>query len=211
MAIVSKRSFSLTTLLLLTTIAALIVGLVAMGRRLADMQAEVDVIRRKYGHIRAEEPDTIYIARIQENESSRNEYRLVVPPGHHYMLHVTETTISESDYPADPTPTKTISLNGWKEGADVLLSYSINVEGSDRRLIVRTNTEEFFDYRLEDWQDGGIPNEGSHMQTNGQRAFRPDETIRFMWYRNPDTKRGVMLWMEPADRWEARRAKGNQN
>jgi hypothetical protein len=211
MAAVSRKSLSLTTLLLLTTISALIVGLVAVGRRLADAQAEVEDVRRKYGHIRAEDPGATYIARIEENESSSNEYRLVIPPGSHYLIHVTETTFLKSEYPVDPIPTETISLNSWKNGADVVLSYSIYVEGDDRRLIVHTNSEQFFDYQLKDWTDGTMPNEASHLQTDGQRAFQPDETIRFMWYRNPETKRGVMLWMEPANHWEARRAKANQN
>lgn len=198
------KSFSLLSLLLFVVVAALIVSQVVMMRQLAAARAEVDSVRRKFGYVRVKNEKLTYVARIQDDEQHVNAYRIHVPSGRHYMLHLTDTTIPTSNGPTDPQPTSTISLNGWKEGADVVLSYSIQIEGAARRVIVHTETEEFFDYRMDDWVASGM--EGSHLQTNPQLGFSPDETINFMWQRDPQTQRGVILWMELVAKWEARRA-----
>jgi hypothetical protein len=66
-----------------------------------------------------------------------------------------------------------------------------------RRLVVSTDTEELFSYRIENWQMGRMPNSGYELSTDEKQSFSPDEIIRFMTFSNDDTKRGVMLWMEP--------------
>jgi len=119
------KSYSLLTLLLLIVIAALSVSQFVMMRQLADAQAEIDTVRRKYGYIRIENENSTYVSRIADNEQGENAYRIRVPSGSRYLLHLTDATFEKSDYPVDPIPTKTISLNGWQEGADAVLSYSI--------------------------------------------------------------------------------------
>jgi hypothetical protein len=176
-----------------------------MMRQLADAREEVESIRRKYGYIRVEDEKMTYVSRIAENEETDDAYRIVVPAGSRYLLHLTDTQFEHDGYPPDPIPTKTISLNGWREGADVVLSYSIYWENNAPRVVVHTEADEFFDYVPPNWQSGGGPNEGSHLQTAPQKAFAIDETIQFMWWKDPSTKRGIMLWLEPHSQWEARR------
>jgi hypothetical protein len=194
------------TLLLLVVIVAQIVSQAVMMRQLADARAEIDEVRRKYGYIRVENDQQVFVARIVENENNVDAYRIHIPSGHHYLLHLTDAVFPTEGYLVDPQPTTTLSMNSWKEGADVVLSYAIYQENGTRRVRVWTETEELFDYRLENWVETAGPTEGSHLQTHPQEAFSPDETIRFMWCRNPETQRGVMLWMEPVAAWQARRS-----
>ena len=163
------------------------------------------MIRRRFGHIRAEDETKSYVARISEpNEQNSQAYRIHVPAGSRYLLHLTDTTFVEDDYPTNPVPTKTISLNGWRDGADVVLSYNIYWENNAPRVVVHTETDEIFDYVPPNWSSGG-PSEAANLQTKQQESFSADETIRFMWWRDSTTKRGIMLWLEPFSKWNDRR------
>ncbi len=172
-------SFSLATLLLLTTIFALVVAQFAMWRELTDARAEVEEVRRKYGHIRVENDQQTFVARIADNELGDDAYRIHVPPGRHDLIYLTDATFPDGGLD-DPQPTKSISLNGWKEGADVVLSYKIYIEDGTPRVVVHTETEQFFDYRMKGFKDDGGPNEEWDLQTDPQAAFSADDTIQFM-------------------------------
>ena len=200
------KSFSLLTLFLLVVIAVLAVSQFVMMGQLADARAEVDSVRRKYGHIRVENESKTYVSRITDNEQDNDAYRIRVPAGSRYLLHLTDATFEKSDYPDNPIPTKTISLNGWREGADAVLSYSIYWESNAPRVVVHTETEEMFDYVPPGWVNGAGPTEGSHLTTEPQAEFSTDDAIQLMWWREPSTRRGIMLWLEPHTKWEARRA-----
>jgi hypothetical protein len=199
------KSYSLLTLILVVVIAALTVSHIVMMRQLADARAEVESIRRRFGHIRVDDESRTYVARITEpNEPTDHAYRIRVPAGSRYLLHLSDTPFVADDYPPDPVPTKTISLNGWRDGADVVLSYSIRWEKNAPRVIIHTQTEEMFDYVPPDWTSGG-PSGWSHLQTDPQVAFSTDETIRFMRWHDATTKRGFMVWLEPFSKWNDRR------
>ena len=64
-----KMRFSLSTLLLLVVIVAQILSQVVMMRELVVARAEVEEVRRKYGHIRVENAQQIFVARIMVNEN----------------------------------------------------------------------------------------------------------------------------------------------
>jgi hypothetical protein len=78
-------------------------------------------------------------------------------------------------------------------------------ENNSPRVVVHTETEELFDYVLPDWVAGTGSREARHLTTDPQEEFSTDDTIRFMWWRESSTKRGIMLWLEPHAKWEARR------
>lgn len=207
-----RISFSLATLLLLVVIAALIVSHVAMTRQVVDARAElaaarleVEEVRRKFGHIRVENEKQIFVARVSEREvGTYDAYRIHIPPGHHYFLHLTDATFPTLGNPVDPKPTKTMSMNGWKDGADVVLTCSILKDEGTPRVQVSTQTDSLFDYRMENWIDAPGPSDGWHLKTDPQEAFSPDDTIYVMQWRNYQTKRGIMLWMEPLADYKAR-------
>ena len=205
---VSKRklTFTLSTLLLMVVIVAQFMSQMVMMRELSAARDELEEVRRKFGYIDAKNAKQIYVARIEENENDVAAYRIHIPPGHHYLLHLTDTIFETEGYPDNPKPTKTLSMNSWKEGADVVLSYSIYHENSAPRVRVWTETEELFNYRPKNWVKTPGPSEGSDLTTHPQKAFDSNETIRFMQWKDGGTKRGVMLWMEPVADYEARLA-----
>lgn len=201
----TTKSYSLLTLLLLMLIPALVVSQIVMMRQLADARAEVDDVRRRYGHLVVENDEQTFVARIQ-NEQYENAYRLHIPPGQHYVLHVTDANFPEDDFLTDPQPTTNLHMHPWKQGADVLLFCSTGFKNGTSFLEVHTETEQLIDYAAEGWTDSGGETDEFHLVTDPQQAFAPDDTIRFMWRRDPVTKRGVMLWMEPLAKHQARQA-----
>ena len=200
------KSYSLLSLMLLIVIVGLSVSQFMMMRQLADAQAEVDQVRSKYGYIRVENETKTYISRIASNEQDVDAYRICVPAGSRYMLHLTDTSFEADGYPDDPIPTKTISLNHWREGADAVISYSVHWDNDIPRVVVHTETEKMFDYVPAEWDSGNFPVNGAHLETDPQTEFSIDDTIELMWCRDPNSNRGFMLWLEPYSKWEARRS-----
>jgi hypothetical protein len=214
MTAVRRFSFSLLTLFLVIVIAALIASQAALMRRmeearkeLAKAQQEVAHVRKQFGYIKVTKPQLVLIARIESGEIPGNRYRMIIPPGVHYMLHITDSAdVPASGFPDNPQPTETMSMNSWRNGADVVLRFGVRNDADGiPRLDVATDSEELFSYRIEGWQTVAYPNSGYHLQTDEKQSFSPDEVIRFMTLSNDQTKRGVMLWMEPVAHWNRRR------
>jgi hypothetical protein len=211
----TKFTFSLLTLFLLIVIAGLSASHVAMMRRMREVraeaesvrqqalrqmeqaQAEVDLVRREFGYLQIDDPQRIHIARIESSDGSSNRYRMHIPPGHRFLLHLADTEFSAWGPREDPKPTRTMVM-GWGDGADVILSWSIrNEKDGTRRVKVFTDSEPLFDYRTADWSSPPFPNSGMHLETDPRKTFSPDEKIQFMANWNDKSGRGVMLWMEP--------------
>jgi len=189
--------FTIRDVLWLMVVVALVVSQIVMMRKLSEAHAEVETVRKQFGFIRPEDPNRIYIARIGGDIGTPDQYRMHIPPGHRFLLHIADTEIPDTGYPENPKPTKTLSMNPWREGADVVLKWAIYDSGPAPRLEVSTDSEPLFNYEMPDWVPSPGPSEGNHLQTKPQQSFSPEDRIRFMWWRNPTTKRGVMLWMEP--------------
>jgi len=202
----NKKSFSLLSLLLLIVIVALAVSQVSMMRQLSEAEAELASVRELYGHIRVTDAEKTIVLRIQDNPQRQNAFCLHIPPGRHYVLHVTEGSFPEAKFVTDADPSATLSMNAWRDGADIVLTYSIRHEGEGRRIVVHTESEELFDYSLQNWEPSTFPNESWFPEMNVQKEFDRDEIIYLMGDRNEKTQRGVMLWMEPVDKWQERRA-----
>ena len=177
-----------------------------MMRYFSLARAEIADVRRRFGYIRIDDQEQIYVARITESEPGVDAYRIHIPPGNHYMLHLTESEFLNESYPVDPKPTGTMSMDQWTEGADVVLRFWISNGPLGHPVVhVSTNAEELFDYRLGRWWSGG-PTEESSLQTNPQKAFDPENNDSFLWRPNASNGRGVMLWMEPVHDWRTRQS-----
>lgn len=200
-----KRSFAISTLLLWTLIIALTLSNIVAAWRLADINDELEANRRRYGHITVADPTKTYISRIEDpNASSDTSFRVQVPEGSRYLLHLSDASFDESGPPADLQPTTSISLNGWRDGAEAVLSYSIQWDEDRPRIIVHSETEEFFDYTPSDWGESG-KSESWTTDARPQSEHSIEETIRFMWWRDSATGRGFVLWLEPHTTWYERR------
>lgn len=200
-----KRSFALSTLLLWTLIVALILSNIVAAWRLADIKDELELNRRRYGHISVTDPSKTYVSRIEDpNASSETSFRVRVPEGSRYLLNLSDASFDERGPSADLKPTTSISLNGWRDGADAVLSYSIQWDDDRPRIVVHSETEEFFDYTPPDWGESG-KSESWITDARPQLEYSIDETIRFMWWRDSATGRGFVLWLEPFSSWMERR------
>lgn len=200
-----KRSFALSTLLLWTVIIALTLSNIVAAWRLADVNDELELNRRRYGHITVTDPAKAYVSRIEDpNESSTTSFRVRVPEGSRYLLHLSDATFGQNGPSANLQPTESISLNGWRDGADAVLSYSILWDKDRPRITVHSETQGYFDYAPLDW-DGSETRESWTNDARPQSEYSTDETIKFMWWRDSATGRGFVLWLEPFSVWNDRR------
>lgn len=196
-----KKSYSLSTLMLLMIIVALSLTLVVTRWKFVEVHDELEVNRQRFGHIRVDDESKTYVSRITNpNESVGTSYRIRVPEGSRYLLHLSDMVSDESGFPVNPEPTKSISLNGWRDGADVILTYSLYWENDAPRFRVHTESQSFFNYVPPDWSGQGR-NEATQLETSPQVEYSTDETVNFVWWRDPVTDRGLLLWLEPYDEW----------
>ncbi len=206
------KSFSLSTLLLVVVIVALGVSQILLLRQLSLARAEVNDVRRKYGYIHVTDQSKTYVAQIAENENPGDAYRIRIPKGSRYVLHLTDAEFETNEAPKNPVPTKTISLNDGSQVTDTTLSCIIYSEKQGPRVVVYTKTDAIFDYLLPDWKGTVNPSEWTWLQSAGQTEYSTDQNIPFLLWRDKTTHRGMMLWLEPYATWEARqRQSGTQD
>ena len=205
------KSFSLSTLLLVVVIAALTFSQILLMRQLGLARAEVNDVRRKYGYIRVTDKSKTYVAQIPENESAGDAYRLWIPKGSRYLLHLTDSSFETNDSPINPLPTETVSLDDWSRGADTILSFSIYWENKAPRVVVHTKTDEVFDYVPSNWKGNSGPSEWTWLQSYGQTEYSADQNIRFMLWRDKTTNRGILLWLESHATFEQRQRLNIEN
>jgi hypothetical protein len=176
-----RSSFSLLTLFLVIAIAALGVSHYVMMRQVRDAERkveaarkELEVARKQFGYLRIDDPQKIYLAKFKGSgiltTAYANRYRLYIPPGHRFLLHVGETELSKTVGPIGPaSPFATKSMNSWREGADVILYWTNSKEGEMRRIKVWTDTEELFNVQIPDHvKDAPYPNSQGILAHNSQ-------------------------------------------
>lgn len=197
-----RSSFSLLTLFLVIAIAALAVSHYVMMRQVRDAQRElekarqeIEVARKQFGYLRIDDPQKIYITKIEgTGANGANHYRLYIPSGHRYLLHVGETEYAATGPVGKPKPLATLSMNSWRDGADAILHWT----GGRRRLKVWTDTEQLFDVEYPDYSKGSkFPNSVSYLPQDAHLGIPPDEKMQFFSYGNEETKLGIVMWMEP--------------
>ena len=203
-----RRSFSLLTMLLVVTLAAAVVGLLAMHFKVIRAEkardsavAERDELRSKFGYIDVDDESMTYFARVN-SYGSKDTYRAIFPAGSRYMLHISDTPMKNWEIPEELPRTKTLSMNSWREGADVVLQWS--VQGVDsKRFVVSTLGEELMDYQIENWnKPAGYPNASFDLDANPQVSFATNERVILSWFGNDKLARGIVLWLEPHSIWE---------
>ena len=201
------KRFSLLSVFLWILVVALCCSQWIMMRDLKDAKAEIDVVRAKFGYIQVDDPSLTYVSRVPHEWGFA--YRVLVPAGSRYMLHLTDHASDDGKQAKGSGATKSISLNGWRDGGDAVLSYEFDTTGKPPTLVVRCNANEFFNYSPPDWKSGirSVNGRGLKIEAGEQQAFSIDETIEFMYRENPTTKRGFRLWLEPYSTYKARQKK----
>ena len=213
----SRSSFSLLTLFLLVAIAALIACLFSYRQQmlkaietsqkaiamLDEIELELAETRSKFGYIDVKDPQLTYFAKITDSESD-DSYRAVFPKDSRYLMHVSDTPMKHSKVPDDLPRTRTVSLNSWTDGTDVIVKWGVWGAGDSKKMVVETKTGELLTYKLKDWNNGNWPNEGFDLEASPQVSFKTDEKIILSYFGNEKLERGIILWMEPYEQWEAR-------
>lgn len=199
------KSYSLSTLLLWMVVVALILSQVILMQQLRVARAEVNDVRRKFGYIRVVDRNKTYVVLIAENEADSTAFRIWVPKGSHYVLHLTDATFDSNESPADPIPTTSISLSNWQQGADTTLSCSLYWENNRPRAVVQDKTSQLMDHVLSDWIGASGPSELT-WYPGVPTEYTSNQNIPLMLWRNASSRRGILLWLEPLAKAEARRA-----
>ncbi len=202
------RSCSLLSLLLMVTLGAAIAGLFAMRQRVIQAEkardsalAERDELRAKFGHIEVNDESRTYFAPVKSYEGE-DTFRAIFPAGSRYLLHISDTPMNNSEVPDDLPRTKTMSMNGWREGADIILKWGV-WGGDSKRFVVSTQTDELFDYQIENWNaPAGHPNESFDVASDQQVSFATSERVILSYFGNEKLQRGIVLWLEPHADWE---------
>lgn len=198
------KKYSLATLLLLTVVVALGLSHVLLWRQLSLARAEVRSVRRKFGYIRVDDASKIYVAQIAEFEGVGDAYRLRFPDGADYVLHVSDATFDSTQVDPPPNPVQTVGLYDWRSGADTVLSATVLWDGAAPRLVVQAKAGPSWEYVPPDWQGGAGPADWTWLQPEGQSEYSTDDQIRLFLWRNTKTDRGLLLWLEPRAKWQAR-------
>lgn len=173
-------------------------------RQLNSARKEIDAVRKNYGHVNIEDPTLTYACGIANSQNQvPTSARIVVPPGSRYLLHLSDATFDDQTPSDTLPPTKTISLNDWRDGADRIVTCEVHLDNGVPVVTVRTDEHELFNYRLADWIDSGQRHEGSFL-SDQPRSFTVDETITITTWRDPGTKRGIAVWLEPHSRAKQR-------
>ena len=208
-----KRPFSILNLLLFTTTIAMAVSVYVMSQRVRNAELRTVAAEAKYLELCAKfgymEPTTEFTTRFLhiQDDSGQTAYRASFPKGSRYMLHISDVPMEHSKIPDDLKPTKTMSMNSWRDGADVVLKWNVWVEDGKRTFDVRTQTEQLFEYEISDWKrPGNYPNEGFDLEAGSVTEFDPSEKVVLSYFGNEKLKRGVILWLEPHAMWKARQS-----
>lgn len=199
------KSYSLSTLLLLMVVVALILSQVILMQQLSVARAEVNDVRRKFGYIHVVDQSKTYVALIEENEKDGTAFRIWVPKGSQYVLHLTDAKFDSNECPADPIPTTSISLKDWQQGADTMLSCSLYWEKDVPRAVVHDKTSQLMDHVLSGWIGASGPSELT-WYPGLPTEYTSNQNIPLMLWRNSSSKRGILLWLEPLAKSELRRA-----
>ena len=171
------------------------------------LRDEIEEVRLRFGYLRIENNTDAYIARIGNGDlQDTPAYRLHLPAGNHFLLHLSVTDMVDGSIPDAPPATKTVSLNSWKHGADVVLKWLTRMEDGTPRIKVATESQTLLEYKFDNWKNPSGFTEGAELDTNGQMSFSTNDSLRLMWWRNPDESKVAVLWMEPADQWTSRQA-----
>jgi hypothetical protein len=205
-----KKNYSLSSLLLVTTIVCLLLTFIILQQRSTYLQHELAQYRQRFGELGPISPGRVSLTRLSSQvdilgpggdptpPEEIGRYRISVPWGYRALLRLGESTFPNSEPRSNPPPTESASLNEWCFGADDVITYLVTTDlDGTPRIVVFDEKQTLIDYRMKDWPDTSSLMEVSHLETSETTSFMTSETISLTLWRDPATNRGVMLWLEP--------------
>ena len=201
------KRFSISSLLLIVAIVAVLVSHVRTSIQLREAQREILEIRQTYGYINVQDKTKINVVSLsKEKRHDADALRFVVPPGDRYFLHLSETTAREISEVPSGRPKITYSL-GWKDGADVILRYETLIDPgpSTPYIQVGTRNRHCFTYRPEDWPEDVYFDSVAQFDASEPKEIQPGQPIFLYRGQAATLDRGVVLWLEPESHRNKRR------
>ena len=201
------KTFSLRSVLLFVTIAALVLSHIRMSYRLREVNQELDVVRRNYGYMKIVDNKKINVISLAvDRGDSEDALRFVVPPGQRYFLHLSETTAENNSQLPNGTPKTTVCLNTWKDGEDVILRYNLYNDAFKHTpfLRVASQNQGFFTYEPDDWPTRVAFLPASQLKANEKIEIPINEPIVLLRAISERIDRGIVLWLESETHYNAR-------
>ena len=131
-----------------------------------------------------------------EHNQLSQSVRIVTPAGSRYLLHLCDATFDD-ETPVESLPvTETIAPNGWRDGADEVLTCKAQRDNGSPVIKVHIDDAEFISYSTKRWLDSGQASEG-HFASDQQRTFKAEASIPITRWRDAGTGRGIAVWLEP--------------
>lgn len=201
--------FSVRTLLIVVTFAAMLMGMVHAYVRLYESEDELVDLRRQGGYLGPVEVDKTNIIAVPSSEDTTWKWRIYMPPGTKYNLWSRGGKIPATGFPkVDGGGPKEWSPDTPKHG--VVVQAKI-VRGNDGQFDLdltwgtgRIRTALGSEYNEQHWFGG---NSRTEMEGGGgTKTFDPNEPIVLLRYRvgepgqvvaAQETATGVIVWLEP--------------
>lgn len=194
-AIPSMKSFSLRAVLVVVAFVALLLSHALTSARLYEAYRELGDVRRKYGYMKIENSSKINVVALAQEKGA---FRLVIPPGERYYLHLSETTAQGNSALPTGQHKTTVALNNWADGEDVILRFGlyINPDTDTPYLDVGSQNQGFFTYRPENWPSGISLSEAYHLDASEKLELPPNDPIILLRAKSDEIDRGIVLWLE---------------
>lgn len=210
------KKFSILIVLLFTAIIGLACAQLFTLRQLKVTRAELDRNRDAHGIFRSDDESKISVAQFVNSDYGRSlpkgmkpneSYRIHLPAGSRYVLHLSDQEAANDAYPASETlvPTETVLLDPWR--TEFVLSRVVLITDAGPRFLVSSEADLLFDYTATNWSGGTQTTSESwpDLTVAFNAEFDLDERIRLFWWSSGQSERGVMVWLEPEEIWLQRR------
>jgi len=200
-----RPRFSLLTLLLVTTIAALGVTVWQLGREVVPLREEIRRLRDEVGDLVVEDKSKFCAIRARTDEYLTWKWRLWIPPGQTYVLKYKSGKISEKAF-------DTYSASGtmyFEESGEYWVAYRIRKDPRDGRWYGNLSREGGAMgkdlHEWVEWQNVATSTRGVGYKTISREVVSPFTLIRHL-VRNSDEadeyefpSPGFEIWIEPRE------------
>lgn len=204
------KSFSLSSVLLLVTLVALLLANVLSWRKSVAIHSELERVQNEFGVIDASDSSKTSVKRFVNKDYriasesgwvSAESFRVVPADGVAYALHLSEMNYSgRGAYPSveELKPNASVQFESWRPGA--VVSCVVTSHDKKPRVLVTADSELVIDHQSpEPWGTVKATTETWMGLGSGQSEYDPGEVIRLYWWYAEGDGRGFMLWLEPLD------------
>lgn len=198
----TRIRFSISTLVLASTIVALSVTVATLYRELGPLRKEVAMLRNEVGQLHVENPTKLHAIRIDTDNELEWKWRIWIPEGTSYRLRAHGGPVPKQAFPRDGG---TMFL---REPGEHVIRYRIRRDPRDGRWngslhtdsgSVGKDRQRWVEWRSRSSTGGGIG--------TSTRSFDTDQQVEIIRHRVSQANRsdeieehaeGFVIWLEPS-------------